>query len=75
MRYTKTKKPEDEFVLSNGHAFLALAVVKEKYEGMDAEKLAKSLALTLLDRQKKELVLVPVLWAWTRHSFRDGVSG
>ena len=30
----------DKFILSNGHAFLALAVVLEKYKGLDAEKLA-----------------------------------
>jgi len=29
----------DKFVLSNGHSFLALAVVLEKYKGLDAEKL------------------------------------
>ena len=29
----------DKFVLSQGHAFLALAVVLEKYKGLDAEKL------------------------------------
>jgi transketolase len=33
-------KPEDKFVLSSGHAFLALAVVLEKYKKLDAEKLA-----------------------------------
>lgn len=33
------KKKEEPFVLSNGHAFLALAVVLEKYEGKDAEEL------------------------------------
>lgn len=33
-------KPEDKFVLSNGHAFLGLAVVLEKHKGLDAEKLA-----------------------------------
>lgn len=32
-------KPEDKFILSNGHAFLALAVVLEKHRGLDAEKL------------------------------------
>lgn len=37
----KKKKPEDKFILSNGHAFVALAVVLEKYEGKDAEQLAK----------------------------------
>lgn len=37
----KKKKPQDKFILSNGHAFLALAVVLEKYEGKDAEKLFK----------------------------------
>jgi transketolase len=35
------KKPEDRFVLSAGHAFLAQAVVMEKEEGIDAEMLAK----------------------------------
>lgn len=35
------KRPEDWFILSNGHAFVALAVVLEKYEGKDAEELAK----------------------------------
>lgn len=33
-------KEGDKFVLSNGHAFLALAVVLEKYKGLDAEKLS-----------------------------------
>ena len=33
-------KPEDKFVLSSGHAFLALATVLEKHKGLDAEKLA-----------------------------------
>lgn len=37
----KKKRPEDKFILSNGHAFTALAVVLEKYEGKDAEELAK----------------------------------
>lgn len=32
-------KEGDTFVLSTGHAFLALAVVLEKYKGLDAEKL------------------------------------
>lgn len=35
------KKPEDKFILSNGHAFLALAVVLEKNGIGDAEKLVK----------------------------------
>ncbi len=35
----KTKKPGDPFILSSGHAALALYVVLEKYEGQDAEKL------------------------------------
>lgn len=35
------KKPEDKFVLSNGHAFLALAVVLEKNGVADAEELVK----------------------------------
>ena len=34
-------KPKDKFVLSQGHAFLALAVVLEKRFGLDAEKLSK----------------------------------
>lgn len=34
-------KPQDKFVLSQGHAFLALAVVLEKRRGLDAEKLSK----------------------------------
>lgn len=37
----KKKRPEDKFILSNGHAFVALAVILEKYEGKDAEELAK----------------------------------
>ena len=37
----KVKDKKDIFILSNGHSFLALAVVLEKYEGKDAEKLAK----------------------------------
>ena len=36
-----SKKPEDKFVLSYGHAFLALAVVLEKHLGLDAEKLVE----------------------------------
>ena len=32
-------KEGDKFVLSSGHAFLAWAVVLEKYKGLDAEKL------------------------------------
>lgn len=39
-RCYETMKPEDKFVLSSGHAFLALAVVLEKYKKLDAEKLA-----------------------------------
>jgi transketolase len=35
----KTKKSGDPFILSSGHAALALYVVLEKYEGQDAEKL------------------------------------
>lgn len=34
------KKKEEPFILSNGHAFLAHAVILEKYEGKDAEELA-----------------------------------
>jgi transketolase len=34
-------KPQDKFVLSQGHAFLALAVVLEKKFGLDAEKLSE----------------------------------
>jgi len=34
-------RPEDKFVLSQGHAFLALAVVLEKHKGLDAETLVK----------------------------------
>src|SRR3989344_565778 len=37
----RDKKPRDKFILSNGHAFVALAVVLEKYEGKNAEELAK----------------------------------
>jgi len=36
-----TMKPGDKFVLSQGHAFLALAVVLEKRFGLDAEKLSE----------------------------------
>jgi len=35
----KVKKKNEPFILSNGHAALALYVVLEKYEGKDAEKL------------------------------------
>ncbi len=35
------KKSDDVFVLSNGHAFLAWAVIKEAYEGMNAEDLVE----------------------------------
>lgn len=35
------KKPHEPFVLSNGHAALALYCVLEKYEGADAEALFK----------------------------------
>jgi len=35
----KSKKKDEPFILSNGHAALALYVVLEKYEGKDAEKL------------------------------------
>jgi transketolase N-terminal domain/subunit len=34
-------RPEDKFVLSQGHAFLALAVVLEKHKGLDAAQLVK----------------------------------
>ena len=34
-----TKSPEDIFILSSGHAALALYVVLEKYEGKNAEEL------------------------------------
>lgn len=37
--YTEMK-PEDRFVLSNGHAFMAQAVVLEKHIGRDAKELA-----------------------------------
>lgn len=37
----KEKKPEDIFILSNGHAALAQYVVLEKYFGIDAEMLLK----------------------------------
>lgn len=35
----KTKKPSDPFILSSGHAALALYVVLEKYENQNAEEL------------------------------------
>ena len=35
----KSKKPEEAFILSSGHAALALYTVLEKYEGRDAEEL------------------------------------
>lgn len=35
------KKPQDKFVLSNGHAFLALAVILEKNGKANAEELMK----------------------------------
>jgi len=35
----KTKKSDEPFILSSGHAALALYVVLEKYEGQDAEEL------------------------------------
>jgi transketolase len=35
----KNKKVDEPFILSSGHAALALYVVLEKYEGRDAEKL------------------------------------
>ena len=38
-RCYESMRPEDKFVLSNGHAFLGLAVVLEKHKGLDAEKL------------------------------------
>jgi transketolase len=37
----RVKKKNEPFILSNGHAGLALYVVLEKYEGKDAEKLLK----------------------------------
>ena len=37
----QVKKPDEPFILSNGHAGLALYIVLEKYEGKDAEKLWK----------------------------------
>jgi len=37
----KKKNPEDIFILSSGHAALALYVVLEKYEGKNAEELFK----------------------------------
>jgi len=37
----KKKKPEDIFILSSGHASLALYVVLEAYEGRNAEELFK----------------------------------
>lgn len=38
-RCYESMKEKDKFVLSSGHAFLALAVVLEKRKGLDAEKL------------------------------------
>lgn len=35
----KTKNPDEPFILSSGHAALALYVVLEKYQGQDAEEL------------------------------------
>lgn len=37
----QTKEKDDIFILSSGHAALALYVVLEKYEGIDAEELFK----------------------------------
>lgn len=38
-RIYSVKKKEEPFILSNGHAGLALYVILEKYEGQDAEQL------------------------------------
>jgi transketolase len=40
-RIYSVKKPDEVFILSNGHAGLALYVVLEKHEGIDAEYLYK----------------------------------
>lgn len=37
----KMRKPDEPFILSNGHAFAALAVVLEKHLGKDADDLIK----------------------------------
>jgi len=37
----KIKKKNEPFILSNGHAFLALAVILEKYEKQNARELVK----------------------------------
>ena len=37
----KTKKPNEPLILSQGHSFLAYAVILEKYEGLDAYELNK----------------------------------
>jgi transketolase len=41
----KEKKDNDRFVLSCGHAGLALYVVMEKYDNMDAERLYKTMGV------------------------------
>jgi transketolase N-terminal domain/subunit len=48
----QVKKKDEPFILSQGHAFAALAVVLEKYEGQDAEKLVKKY-MTHPTRDKK----------------------
>lgn len=49
------KKDDDVFILSQGHAFAALAVVLEKYKGLNAEKLVKKY-MTHPTRSKKEFI-------------------
>lgn len=48
-------KPGDKFVLSQGHAFLALAVVLEKRKGLDAEKLIKEHGTHPCRNEKEEI--------------------
>ena len=49
-----TKKKEDIFILSNGHAAYALYVLLEKYHGIDAQKLVdKHLGHPNLDPENK----------------------
>ena len=52
----KTKDKDDTFILSSGHAALALYVVLEKYEGKNAEELFLKHNILIFIRNKQETI-------------------
>jgi transketolase N-terminal domain/subunit len=57
----KNKDPDDIFILSSGHASLALYAALEKYEGKDAEELFLNMVATHTEMKKMEYIVLQVV--------------